>query len=147
MTDQADLRALVERYAHCVDKRDGPALAELFTENGVLVVPDVRHSLEPAHKLRGRTAIADGLEVMRRFDVTMHAVVGQVLEIDGERATGVVSCLAHHVRAGTDTVWFLNYHDTYQRVDGEWCFSRRELWVDWIEERPVAKVRSRADGR
>lgn len=142
MTDQAALRALVERYAHYVDRRDGPALAELFTPDGVLVVPDVRISLSPTHEVQGRKAISDGLDVMRRFDATMHAVVGQVLEIDGDRATGVVACLAHHVRESTDTVWFLNYHDTYQRIDGEWRFSRRELWVDWIEERPVVKART-----
>lgn len=141
MTDRASLRALAESYAHLVDRRDGPALAELFTAEGVLVIPDVRRSLAPTLEVRGRTAIADGLDVMRRFDATMHAVVGQVLDIDGDHATGVVACLAHHVRASTDTVWFLNYHDTYARTAGEWLFARRELWVDWIEERPVHKVR------
>lgn len=137
------MRALVESYAHLVDRRDGPGLADLFSEDGVLVVPDVRHALEPTHEVRGREAIAEGLEVMRRFDVTMHAVVGQVLEIDGDRATGVVACLAHHVRNSTDTVWFLNYHDSYVRTAGDWRFARRELWVDWIEERPVQQVRPR----
>ena len=39
---------------------------------------------------------------------------------------------------GTDTVWFIRYHDTYRSTDSGWRFARRELHLQWVEERPIA---------
>jgi hypothetical protein len=32
----------------------------------------------------------------------------------------------------------LRYTDTFVKVDGEWLFAERRLYVDWIEERPLS---------
>lgn len=137
MDDRVALRELAERYALAVDRRDGAALASLFAEDGELHIPRPPESLDPVIVTKGREAIESGIKVMGRFDATMHAVVGQVVDVDRDRATGVVSCLAHHVRRGTDLVWFLRYHDDYVRTSDGWRFVRRSLHVAWLEERPV----------
>ncbi len=140
--DRVALRELVERYALGIDRRESDVVAGLFVEDGVIVVPGVPKSLEPSVETCGREAIARAIAMVDRFVATMHAVVGHVVDIDGDRAGGVVTCLAHHVREDMiDWVWALHYHDTYVREAGTWRFERRELWVDWVEERPVSATR------
>jgi ketosteroid isomerase-like protein len=135
--DRLAIRELAERYALAVDRRDGAALGALFTEDGELHIPRPPESLDPVIQTKGRDAIERGIRVMDRFAATMHAVVGHVIELDADRATGVVSCIAHHVRDGKDVVWALRYHDDYTREPDGWRFTRRSLHIAFLEERPV----------
>jgi hypothetical protein len=32
----------------------------------------------------------------------------------------------------------LRYYDTFVKVDGEWLFAERLLYVDWLEERSLS---------
>jgi hypothetical protein len=32
----------------------------------------------------------------------------------------------------------LRYLDTFVKIDGEWFFSERRLYVDWMEERALS---------
>ncbi len=32
----------------------------------------------------------------------------------------------------------LRYNDTFVKANGEWLFSERLLYVDWIDERPLS---------
>jgi hypothetical protein len=32
---------------------------------------------------------------------------------------------------------WLGYGDTFVKVDGVWLFAKRNLYVDWIETRPI----------
>ena len=138
------MRELVERYALGIDRRDAAGVAALFVEDGAIVVPRVPKSLEPSVETKGRDAIERAIGIVDRFVATMHAVVGQVVDLDGDGATGVVSCIAHHLRPDmTDWVWMLRYEDTYVREADAWRFKRRELWVDWVEERPVTAAKPR----
>jgi hypothetical protein len=77
--------------------------------------------------------------------------------IDGDRASGDVQCVAHHLtslgapveegRAGTDSVWFIRYRDEYSRTTAGWRIERRELHLQWVEERPVAVLGTVPAGR
>ena len=140
------LRELVDAYAQGVDRRDSGGVAGLFAEDGALVVPRPPHDLSPVVERRGREAIERALQGLDRFVATMHAVVAHSVEVDGERATGETSCMAHHVRrepsgAVVDEVWAVRYRDAYVHEGGRWLFASRHLWVDWIAEHPVRSVR------
>jgi hypothetical protein len=39
---------------------------------------------------------------------------------------------------GAGMIAALRYYDTFVKVDGAWLFAERLLYVDWIEERPLA---------
>ena len=149
--DRVELRALVETYALGADRRDGELVASVFTEDGVLFVPEVPKTLSPSIERRGRAEIARVIPGLDRYFATMHAIVGQVVTAgDGpDDATAVVSCLAHHVQRHKgeliDTAWSLRYHDTYTRASGDWLIARRELWCDFIEVRPVRHLRTELD--
>ncbi|MGP4022351.1 nuclear transport factor 2 family protein [Actinomadura sp. 3N407] len=140
--DRVELLDLVARYALCADRRDLSGLADLFTDDGVLVLPDPPRSLGPVRTFSGRDEIIAALSPLNDVPVTSHEIVGQVL--DG--VTGHIACVAHHLTEReegrpSDLVWHLRYTDTYRRLNGTWHFARRELQIDFIETRTVRRWR------
>ncbi|MEN3540070.1 nuclear transport factor 2 family protein [Microbispora sp. ZYX-F-249] len=151
--DAVALADLVARYAWYADRRDIPRLTGLFTPGGVLVLPDPPRALDPVAARTGHDEIAGAMGALRDLTMTFHAIAGQVFDAGPEpgTATGAVACVAHHlsVRADgpSDLVWHLRYADTYRRHDGAWRIARREVRIDWIETRPVRRVRGREGER
>jgi ketosteroid isomerase-like protein len=143
--DRALLRDLVETYALAIDRREFPAAAELFNDDAILVLPDVPASLEPCVEHRGRPAIQQSLLAVESCIATFHAIGAQCFDVRGAEASGVVSCLAHHVIGSAadpkDLVWAARYDDSYTKHPDGWRFSRRRVSVDWIEVRPVRYLR------
>lgn len=150
--DDAALQALSVAYAAAADARDGVALADLFGEEGELVVPRYPTDLAPVITRSGRDALRQVAEMLRRYSRTFHLVSHGRFVVEGDEASGEVQCVAHHVTAaappepagaedtvpaGTDTVWFIRYHDRYRRAGPGWRFVRRELHLQWVEEHPV----------
>ena len=132
-----ELSQLVHTYAARVDDR--LPVAELFTDDGALVVPDPPDVLDPVVAHVGHAAITAATSGLPR---TFHAVVGEVYAVDGDRATGRVACVAHHVvEPRTDLVWHLRYLDAYRAVAGRWLIERRELHLDLVETRPLKRSR------
>src|SRR4030095_2501324 len=79
--------------------------------------------------------------------------VGQstILTLANDRATGEAYCLAHHVTIDGGKrrlmVASLRYLDTFVKIDGAWLFSKRLLYVDWIDERPLSEGRDHLNAR
>ena len=146
--DERALLALSVAYAAAADARDGEGFAALFTEDGALVVPRPPSELRPVIIRSGHDALVEAAEFLGRYHRTFHQVTSARFELDGDEAAGEVPCVAHHVSAptdpgadgpaGTDTVWFIRYHDRYRRTGSDWRIARRELHLQWIEEHPVA---------
>lgn len=144
--DRLDLLDLVHRYAAYVDERDGARAADLFTEDGVLASPAPPASLDPVVEAVGRDRLAAAFGQLADLPVTVHAVTGVVLDpVGADAARGRVTVSAHHVseRAGepTDLVWHVRYLDDYRRTPVGWRFRRRELHLDVVESRRVARAR------
>jgi hypothetical protein len=133
---------LVKDYAHFVDRREPDAVAELFTEDGVLAVyngdPDV---VEPDRVRSGRHEISTAMAWMSRYEMTTHFLGQQTVDIDGDTASGETYCMAHHITdvdgARHDKVMAIRYLDRYRRVGAEWKFEERRLAVDWIDDREL----------
>jgi len=147
-TDEAELESLSTGYAAAVDRCDGAMLAALFVPDGLLMVPDYPDDLRPVIARRGHDALRLLPEGLRRYQRTFHQVSDHRYVVAGDRASGQVACVAHHVTGaegtvgggpvGTDTVWFIRYRDDYVRTDAGWRIERRELHLQWVEEHPVA---------
>ncbi|MEU8119806.1 nuclear transport factor 2 family protein [Spirillospora sp. NPDC049024] len=146
--DRIALGDLVARYALHADRREIDAMADLFTEDAVLVLPDAPDELDPVRVFTGRSEIAATLSVLDGIPLTFHALVGQVFGAGPEPGTaiGEIACVAHHVTSRedgkvSDLVWHCRYTDTY-RADGRtWRIARREQRIDSIETRPVRRWR------
>jgi hypothetical protein len=155
--DEEALRALSTAYAAAVDTCDGAMLASLFVPEGELVVPNYPDDLRPTITRKGHEALRRLPDGLRRYHRTFHQVSNHIYAIEGDRATGEVQCVAHHVtgtggraedgRAGTDSVWFIRYRDEYRRTGAGWRIERRQLHLQWVEERPVAVLGAAPPGR
>ena len=141
--DRLSIRELVEAYAHCADRRDAKGQMALFTPDTHFVVYMNAKDPKPSQELHSREALAPVFADLNKYGATMH-FVGQstILSLSGNRATGEAYTLAHHltVEDGKRRLMIaaLRYSDQFVKVDGEWLFAERLLYVDWIEERILA---------
>jgi SnoaL-like protein len=70
----------------------------------------------------------------------MHFNGQSTIALDGDRATGETSSIAHHLFTDDGErklmVAYLRYSDIFVKVDGTWLFAERNLYVAWTETRP-----------
>jgi hypothetical protein len=142
-TEQADrleIRELVDAYAHCADRRLADEQKSLFTEDTHFVVYMNGQGTEPSQVLDGREALTPVFDDLNRYQATMHFNGQSTISLDGDRATGESHCIAHHLFTQDGErklmVAWLRYGDTFAKVDGDWLFAERNLYVDWTETRP-----------
>jgi hypothetical protein len=140
--DRLAIRELVEAYAHCADHRNAEGQMALFTSDTHFVVYMNAKDPTPSQELHSREALAPVFDALNQYDATTH-FVGQstILSLSDDRATGEAYCLAHHVTVDDGKrrlmVASLRYLDTFVKTDGEWLFSERLLYVDWVDERAL----------
>ena len=142
VADRTALRDLVDAYALHVDRRDPQSVAALFTVDGRLVSRLHNAAADAPIVRRGRDEIAAALVAgLDRYVATTHIVGGQVVTIDGDRATGDTVCLAHHVYENAGgrrmLVMAVRYTDKYARQSDGWGFAERQLHLDWREDRAM----------
>jgi hypothetical protein len=141
--DRLAIRELVEAYAHCADRRDAKGQMSLFTADTRFVVYMNARDPTPSQELHSREALAPVFAELNKYDATTH-FLGQstIFTLTNVRATGEAYCLAHHVTVEGGKrrlmVASLRYLDTFAKMDGEWLFAERRLYVDWLEERALS---------
>jgi SnoaL-like domain len=141
--DRLAIRELVEAYAHCADRRDAKGQMALFTADTHFVVYMNAKDPNPSQELRSREQLAPVFADLNKYAATMH-FLGQttILTLTSDRGTGETYCMPHHltIEGGKQHLMIaaLRYYDTFVKVDGEWLFAERLLYVDWIEERVLA---------
>ena len=145
-TDAADrlaIRELFEAYAHCADRRNAKGQMALFTADTHFVVFMDAKNPAPSQELHSRDALAPVFADLNKYEATTH-FVGQstIFTLTPDRATGEAYCLAHHVTVeGAKRhlmVASLRYLDTFLKQEGQWLFSERRLYVDWVENRQLS---------
>ena len=141
--DRLASRELIEAYAHCADRRDANGQMGLFTTDTHFVVYMNAKDPKPSQELHSRDALAVVFADLNKYDATMH-FVGQstILSLTPDKVTGETYCLAHHLTIAGEKrrlmIAALRYSDTFVKVDAEWLFAERLLYVDWIEERSLS---------
>lgn len=145
--DRLALADLVHVYASAVDDRRFDDVAELFTENAELRLPDPPRALEPVRRHHGRDGVRAAMAALAAVTRTEHAIVGEVYAAaeEADYALGRITCIAHHwtVSEGrtSDLVWHLRYDDEYLRTRAGWRIHGRALTINAIETRPVRLLR------
>ena len=138
--DRLAIRELIDTYAHCADRRDANGQKALFTEDTHFVVYMDGQDTEPTQALDGREALTPVFDDLNRYQATMHFNGQSTIALDGDLATGESYCIAHHLFTDGGErklmIAWLRYRDTFAKVDGDWRFAERNLYVDWSETRP-----------
>jgi uncharacterized protein (TIGR02246 family) len=134
VADRIDLRALVDAYAVAVDARDRERFVGLF-------LPDAVMAMGP-RELEGHEGVVKAIDMLdKHYPRSMHFVGNHDVTLDGDHATGLVYCLAHHIstrdEGSRDRFVAVHYDDRYVRTDDGWRFARRDLTIIWEEERPA----------
>src|SRR5690349_5119521 len=95
--DRLAIRELVDAYATCADRRDAEGQMALFTENTTFIVYMDSRAAEPSYTLNGRQSLAPVFANLRTYQATMHFNGQSTVNLDGDRASGLSYCMAHHV--------------------------------------------------
>ena len=133
--DRMALRALVEAYAFGCDDRDPDLLRGCFAEGATLTVHWAGRDATSMTFPEAAGHIARSLE---RYDRTLHFVGNHRAEVEGDQATGVTYCFAHHISGTDDHAMAIRYLDRYRRTPDGWRITERHLHEDWTEARTVA---------
>src|SRR5580658_6404456 len=124
MADRLAIRALVDAYAYCADRRDSAGQMALFAEDTRFVVYMDAASATPTRVVEGRAGLAPIFDHLNVYKATTHFNGQSTVELDGDRASGVSYCLAHHVSEAdngpTLMIASIRYLDRFSRVGGSW---------------------------
>jgi hypothetical protein len=130
--DHLALARLVTEAAWCVDDGKADTLAELFTEDGVLVLDD--------RELRGREAIrqwGSRLEAARTYQCIRHVVSNMRFTLvgDGEAKGVTVLTVFMDDEAHSAIPWVVGEdHDHFARTEAGWRFTSRR-WTPLFTRR------------
>ena len=138
--DRLAIRELFDAYAHCADTREAEGQKALFTADTRFAVYMDGPGTDPSYVLEGREALSPVFDDLNRYQATMHFNGQSTIALDGDLATGESYCIAHHLFTDDGerklmTAW-LRYRDKFFKVEGDWRFAERNLYVDWTETRP-----------
>ncbi len=140
--DRAEIINLQGRYLLAMDFNDPDAYASVFTEDAVLDWA--------GGEVAGREAIRDFLasgaynptrgaaEVEGHPAAYRHFVTNQVIKVDGDTARAITYWFQAgnlQDRGTMEFGMFGNYVDTLAKVDGQWLFTRREIYNEGIPSR------------
>ena len=131
------LRRLVDEYSRAVDTRDGARFAAVFAPDGVLAVYEPGAD-EPSLTYTGTQELSTVVALVANWSTTLHLMANHVVDIDGEKAEGLVYGLTFHFKdgpgaKGEDTLMVMHYRDRYVHADERWWITRRDVLRQWTE--------------
>lgn len=127
LEDLEEIRQLFVDYGHHLDAGDVEAYAELFADDGELL-------LGPIGRAKGRPAIVELMTKVRDRATgrSHHLITNPIVRLDGDRATSeVLWTVIRPDGDGKPVVAMLGrHHDELVRERGRWRFLRRRGEID-----------------
>lgn len=138
--DRIAIRELIDQYAFCADSRDAQGQMALFTEDTNFEVFYDPKSETPTQIVSGRANLFPVFDNLNSYNQTMHFNRQSSLKLNGNSATGLTYCIAHHLTIDENNkqhlmIAHIRYYDIAIKQDEKWLFAERKLFVDWIENR------------
>lgn len=136
MTDSARMiENLLYLYAERIDAGDLGGIADLFEHGRVCAVPDA----PPEATFEGTEGVRRMYDAATRLygdgtPKTHHITSNAIIEVDDEAGTASSRSYYTVTQATSELPLQIiitgRYHDTFQRIDGEWWFDTRIMFVD-----------------
>ncbi len=126
------IRELTAEYCRNVVRGDGERMVGLFTEDASLVTHFPEESGQDDVGCHGAAELREAYRDLGAMSLKPF-VHNHIIELDGDRARGFCSVEIRLSQNGEPYTGAGHYEDEYQRVDGNWRFYRRELFVyHWV---------------
>lgn len=141
LQDKQELKELVDVFSILADKKDAEAQTLLFTEDAT--VASYRNG-KHISTYTGRKEIGNAFgNFLALFETVYHINGQQVVNIDGDSATGVAYCLVVLIE-NRDGKRIMNtqgvrYDDEYVRQDGRWLINKRTSHFEWSDKKEVVQ--------
>ncbi len=132
LEDIEAIKQLKARYCEICDDRHNPdRITSLFAEDGIWESDDFG-------KAKGHDAIRElfvGFQKM--FSFSQHNIMNPIIEIDGNRATGIWYLMGPWTHTDNDKeIWMTaRYDDDYVKIDGVWKYQHLRAAVRMIADR------------
>ena len=121
LRDRELIKELTHQYAHCVRQNDIEGVVHLFAEDGAM-------EMDPTTIITGRAELRKFYtEALPQLGIPYDFLHNHVIQLQGDRATGVCSLEVRGVHAGKSVTGAGHYDDEFVRVGEEWKFQRRQI--------------------
>ncbi len=142
IADRFEIEALRGEFTDAVMMHDYDRLASLFTEDGVVRIPDINAE---AVIRDGKIAGVERLQGL--WDYFVQTTHPGTIQIEGDTAVGraYLSELGH-MRRGSSHLNYGVYHDRYQRTPDGWKFAERVYEFIYVDTAPLAGSAPHAAG-
>lgn len=133
LLDQIELRDLVMRYCRGIDRRDFALVRSCYHDDAI----DDHGNL---FKGSPDDYVAWLEPTMAHLECTIHSISNSLFVVDGDVAEGEHYAYAYHRTSGAERqeiIIYGRYLDRYERRDGIWKFSHRQLVFDAGTMQPV----------
>ena len=132
LEDIEAIKQLKARYCHiCDDTHNPDTVVSVFAEDGIWESPEFG-------KAQGHAAIKELFSGFRKmFTFSQHNITNPVIEINGDRATGIWYIMGPWTQSeGDKEIWMTaRYDDDYVKVDGEWKYQHLRANVRMVADR------------
>jgi len=132
LEDIEAIKQLKARYCHiCDDDHNPETVKTVFAEDGIWESADFGTA-------RGHAEISDLFANFRKmFNFSQHNIMNPVIEVDGDRATGIWYIMGPWTyRDNNDEKWLaLRYDDDYVKIDGEWKYQHLRVALRMVADR------------
>jgi ketosteroid isomerase-like protein len=133
IADRVEIEALRAEFSDAAMMRDRARLASLFTQDGVLRMPNI-----PAEMVGPEEIRAKGEQLQSQWDFFVQVTNPGTVRLDGDTATG--RAYIHEIARTLDGREGLNYaiyHDRYRRTPDGWRFAERVYEVRYLDTGPL----------
>ncbi len=132
LEDIEAIKQLKARYCHiCDDAHNPDSVTGVFAEDGIWESADFG-------KAQGHAEIRELFRGFQKtFSFSQHNIMNPVIEVDGNRATGIWYIMGPWTYAETkEEKWFaLRYDDDYVKVNGVWKYQHLRVALRMVAKR------------
>ena len=134
IADRVEIEALRGEFTDGVMMRDYDRVANLFTPDGALRMPNIPAELIGREQIR-----AFGLRIPEVVEFLVQTTHPGTIQLDGDTATGRAYMQeVGRTHDGRSELNFAIYHDRYQRTGDGWKFTERVYEVRYHDTTPLA---------
>ncbi len=134
IADRFEIEALRGEFTDAVMMRDPDRRAALFTEDGVLRMPQGNVELIGREQIR-----AGSKRLQDQWDYFVQTTHPGTIQLLGDTAVGrAYICELARLRDGRCGLNYAVYHDRYQRTEDGWKFTERVYEIRYLDTTPLA---------